>query len=203
MPRPSTAPDLGVCERSPEGLHDKSVSWIPNTDEILKLVMKKMNLSDSTLPTHRPGAIEGLASALQTTLCWYFLLILLMVHNVIFLESSDSLLCYVGLSRFIPVLLCITWAEGSLILLLYFNVQLFRVVRKDYSVLLGKSNHTMHHHLEVMSSEWVSLQLFPCSNRDSSSRFFLFCCCLRAYRKLHELQLSASLQKAAWTSVVC
>ena len=34
---------LGVCEWSPEGLYDKSVSWIPNTDEILKLVKKKMN----------------------------------------------------------------------------------------------------------------------------------------------------------------
>ena len=35
LPRPSTAPGLGVCEWSPEGLYDKSVSWIPNTDEIL------------------------------------------------------------------------------------------------------------------------------------------------------------------------
>ena len=41
--RPSTAPGLVVCEWSPEGLHDKSVSWIPNTDEILKLLKKKMN----------------------------------------------------------------------------------------------------------------------------------------------------------------
>ena len=40
-PRLSTAPGLGVCEWSPEGLHDKSVSWIPNTDEILKLLEKK------------------------------------------------------------------------------------------------------------------------------------------------------------------
>ena len=37
-PRRSTAPGLGA-----EGLHDKSVSWIPNTDEILKFVKKKMN----------------------------------------------------------------------------------------------------------------------------------------------------------------
>ena len=43
LPRPSTAPGLGVCEWSPEGLHDKSVSLIPNTDEILKLVKKKIN----------------------------------------------------------------------------------------------------------------------------------------------------------------
>ena len=43
MPRPSTAPGLIVCERSPEGLYDKSVSWVPDTDEILKLVKKKMN----------------------------------------------------------------------------------------------------------------------------------------------------------------
>ena len=42
--RPSTAPGLGVCEWSPEGLHDKSVSLIPNTDEILKLVKKKKEL---------------------------------------------------------------------------------------------------------------------------------------------------------------
>ena len=40
--RPSTAPGLGVCEWSPEG-YDKSVSWIPTTDEILKLVKKKIN----------------------------------------------------------------------------------------------------------------------------------------------------------------
>ena len=39
--RPSAAPGLGVW--SPEGLYDKSVSLIPNTDEILKLVKKKMN----------------------------------------------------------------------------------------------------------------------------------------------------------------
>ena len=36
--RPSSAPGLGVCEWSPEGLYDKSVSWIPNTDEILTLM---------------------------------------------------------------------------------------------------------------------------------------------------------------------
>ena len=41
--RPSTAPGLGVCEWSPEGLYDKSVFLIPNTDEIVKLVKKKMN----------------------------------------------------------------------------------------------------------------------------------------------------------------
>ena len=41
--RPSTAPDLGVCKWSPEGLEDKSVSLIPNTAKILKLVKKKMN----------------------------------------------------------------------------------------------------------------------------------------------------------------
>ena len=60
VPRPSTAPGLGVCEWSPEGLYDKSVSLIPNTDEILKLVNKKMNYSDSTLSTPRPGAVESL-----------------------------------------------------------------------------------------------------------------------------------------------
>ena len=43
IPRRSTAPGLGVCEWSPEGLYDKNVSLIPNTDEILKLVKKKMN----------------------------------------------------------------------------------------------------------------------------------------------------------------
>ena len=43
VPRPSTAPYLGVCEWSPEGLCDKMVSLIPNTDEILKLVKKTMN----------------------------------------------------------------------------------------------------------------------------------------------------------------
>ena len=42
-PRPSTTPGLGVCEWNPEGLYDKTVSWIPNTDEILKLVQQKMN----------------------------------------------------------------------------------------------------------------------------------------------------------------
>ena len=41
--RPSTAPGMGVCEWSPEVLYDKSVSLIPNTDEILKLVKKKLN----------------------------------------------------------------------------------------------------------------------------------------------------------------
>ena len=41
--RPSTAPGLGVCKWSPEGLYNKSVSLIPNTDEILKLVKKKIN----------------------------------------------------------------------------------------------------------------------------------------------------------------
>ena len=61
MPRPTTAPDQGVCEWSPEGLHDKSVFWIPNTDEILKFVKKKMNISGSTLSTPRPVAVEGLA----------------------------------------------------------------------------------------------------------------------------------------------
>ena len=38
----STAPGLGVCEWSPEGLKDKSVSLIPITDEILKFVKKKL-----------------------------------------------------------------------------------------------------------------------------------------------------------------
>ena len=42
-PRPSTAPGLGVCEWSPEGLKDKSISLIPNIDEILKFVKKKIN----------------------------------------------------------------------------------------------------------------------------------------------------------------
>ena len=37
------APGLGVCEWSPEGLYDKRVSWILNTDEILKLLKKKEN----------------------------------------------------------------------------------------------------------------------------------------------------------------
>ena len=41
LPRLSTAPELGVCEWSPEGLHDKTVSWIPNADEILELANKK------------------------------------------------------------------------------------------------------------------------------------------------------------------
>ena len=41
--RHSTAPGLGVCEWSPEGLRDKIVSLIPNTDEILKFVKKNMN----------------------------------------------------------------------------------------------------------------------------------------------------------------
>ena len=43
LPRPSTAPGLGVCEWSLEGLYDKSVSLIPNTDKILKFVKKKKN----------------------------------------------------------------------------------------------------------------------------------------------------------------
>ena len=38
VPRPSTAPGLGVDKWSPEGLYDKSESCIPNTDEIRKLV---------------------------------------------------------------------------------------------------------------------------------------------------------------------
>ena len=37
-------PLIGVCEWSPECLHDKSVSLIPNTDEQLKLVKKKNEL---------------------------------------------------------------------------------------------------------------------------------------------------------------
>ena len=41
IPNPSTAPGLGVCEWSPEGLYYKTVSLILNTDEILKLVKKK------------------------------------------------------------------------------------------------------------------------------------------------------------------
>ena len=32
---------LGVYKWSPEGLYDKSASWIPNSDEILKLLKKK------------------------------------------------------------------------------------------------------------------------------------------------------------------
>ena len=39
----STAPGLGVCEWSPEVLYDKSVSLIPNTDEKLKFVKKRIN----------------------------------------------------------------------------------------------------------------------------------------------------------------
>ena len=58
--RPSTSPGLGVCKWSPEGLCDKSVSLIKNTDEILKLLKKNMNYSDFTLSTHRPGAVEDL-----------------------------------------------------------------------------------------------------------------------------------------------
>ena len=42
VPRPSTAPGMGVYSSRPEGLYDKSVSWIPNTDEIEKLVKKKL-----------------------------------------------------------------------------------------------------------------------------------------------------------------
>ena len=65
VPRSSTAPGPGVCEWSPEGLHDKGVSLIPNTDTILKLVKKKINKSYSTWSTPRPGAVEGLGSAPQ------------------------------------------------------------------------------------------------------------------------------------------
>ena len=43
LPRLSTAPGLDICEWSLEGLYEKSVSLIPNTDEKLKLVKKKMN----------------------------------------------------------------------------------------------------------------------------------------------------------------
>ena len=43
LARPSTSPGLDVCEFSPEGLYDKNVFWIPNTDEILILVNKKKN----------------------------------------------------------------------------------------------------------------------------------------------------------------
>ena len=39
--RPSTAPGMGVSEWSPEGLYDKSVYLILNTDKILKFVKKK------------------------------------------------------------------------------------------------------------------------------------------------------------------
>ena len=38
------APGLDVCEWSPEGLHDKTVSLILNTDEILKFVKEKNEL---------------------------------------------------------------------------------------------------------------------------------------------------------------
>ena len=41
--RHSLGPGLSVCEWSPEGLLDKSVSLILNTDEMLKFVKKKMN----------------------------------------------------------------------------------------------------------------------------------------------------------------
>ena len=47
----------------PERLYDKSVYLIPNTDEILKLVKKKMNQPDSTSPTPMPGAVEDLGTA--------------------------------------------------------------------------------------------------------------------------------------------
>ena len=41
-PRPSTVPGLGVCEWCPDGLYDKSVSRIPNTDDNnIKIVNKK------------------------------------------------------------------------------------------------------------------------------------------------------------------
>ena len=43
LPRSATAIGPGVCEWSPEELYDKSVPLILNTDEILKLVKKKMN----------------------------------------------------------------------------------------------------------------------------------------------------------------
>ena len=50
-PRRSTAPGLGVCEWSPGGLKDKSVSLIPNTDKILKFVKKneliELHLADT------------------------------------------------------------------------------------------------------------------------------------------------------------
>ena len=58
-----TAPCLGTGEWSPKELYDKSVSLIQNTDETLKLVKKKMNSSDSTWSTQRPGAVEGLGQA--------------------------------------------------------------------------------------------------------------------------------------------
>ena len=53
--RPSTAPGLGVCEWSPEGLIDKSVSLIPNTDEILKFVKKKIEFINRTPLCRHPG----------------------------------------------------------------------------------------------------------------------------------------------------
>ena len=65
VPRLSTVPGLGVSEESPERLHDKRVSLIPNTDETLKFVKKKMNSLDSTLSTPRPGAVEGLGNSLS------------------------------------------------------------------------------------------------------------------------------------------
>ena len=43
LPRSSTASGLYVCECSREELYDNSVTLILNTDEILKLVKKKMN----------------------------------------------------------------------------------------------------------------------------------------------------------------
>ena len=50
-PRPSTALGLGICEWNPVGLYDKTVSWIPNTDEILKLP-KKILINRTTLFRH-------------------------------------------------------------------------------------------------------------------------------------------------------
>ena len=43
QPRSSTTPGLGVYKWSPEEFYYKIVSWIPNTDEMLKLLKKKMN----------------------------------------------------------------------------------------------------------------------------------------------------------------
>ena len=40
--RSSTAPGLGVYKWSPGRLYGESVSWIPNIDEIVKL-LKKLN----------------------------------------------------------------------------------------------------------------------------------------------------------------
>ena len=40
QPRLSTALGLGVCEWSPEGLYDKSISLTLNTNEIFKLAKK-------------------------------------------------------------------------------------------------------------------------------------------------------------------